>query len=131
MIISALIAKIRSDTGHSRVYPILAKKTAALPYVVIETNGSFNERHFGTGTITTGVTFYDFEIFVYGKTPTDVYNEGLVIRNALENFTGPLNSTESPIVTYNVKDIDITGDSDGYEREQKLFYYSIFITVAY
>lgn len=131
MIMSALIAKLRSAVGHSRVYPIRARKNAIAPFMVVETNSSFPIRHWGTGQITTGITYYDFEIYSYGKTQTDVYNLGLLARNALENFSGPVNSTESPVVTYNIKDVEITSDLDGYDPETELFYYSIFVTIAH
>lgn len=131
MILKALTDYIEANVGGSDVYAVAARPNAPAPYVVVELDSTFEDRHFGAGATATGLYYYDFEISCYARTAAAAINLAKSIKNLLRNFQGPMSSTGSPVATYFVSAIEITSESTNYEDDTELYRDSVFITVPH
>ena len=128
MILSAVIAKVRDDSGID-CYPVSAPPNPVAPYAVINLDGADQMRHYGSGVgYETGVNLYDFEVQVFGVTPDIPIDNMTTIVAGLQNFSGPLTGLNA--LQYEIMDIEITGQFTDYDDRRELFYQSAFITVS-
>lgn len=129
MIQSALIARLK--TVNSNVYASVSPAKHSLPVITVDLDGSFRERHYGTNGYETGLIDTDFEINTWDSTANGAYTLAEQIIASLENFSGPIAGGDSPQTIYSVGDIEIQGESSGFDGETKLYQYSIFITITH
>lgn len=132
MIQKALVSFIESNVANTDVYSVGAKPNVTAPYIVVELETSNRQRHFGSGDITTGLKYYDFEISCYAKTVQAVSDLAKSLVTLLENFQGPMRDlTTSPATVYRVNPILIISESQNYEAGTELYRYSIFLTIPH
>lgn len=129
MIQTAIISLIK--TVNTRCYASYAPHRKALPVITVDLVGSFRNRHHGNSGVQTGLIETDFEISVWGDVNSTVYAQAQSIVSLLENYTGPVQGTESPLVTYSIADIEITSESSGWDGNTEMYTYSVFITVTH
>lgn len=131
MILTAIVNYLKTTVGIARVWSVAAKPNEKAPYVVVELEGVFRNRYWGSAGTATGLTDTDFEISCYGKTVQQSGELAKQITDALENYAGPMVGTESPAASYRVRDIEITSELQQFEQATELYRYSIFITVSH
>ena len=129
MIQSALIARLKTIT--SRVYANVSPAKHTLPAITVDLEGSTRSRHYGTNGYETGLTETDFEINMWSAKTSGAYNLAAQVIASLENFAGPLDGLDSPITTYSIADIAITGESNAFDGETQIYQFSLFITITH
>jgi hypothetical protein len=132
MIQSALVLLLR--TINAKTYAGVAPLNKSLPVITVELVGSFRNRHWSSEAgqaYDTGLIETEFEVAVWSNKNSDVYTQAQSIVSLLENYSGPVDGMESPVVTYSIADIEITSETSGFDGTTEMYTYSMFLTVTH
>lgn len=133
MIEVALVQFLKSNLSVDRIFPQVAPLDTDLPCVTVDLDSEFRNRHWGTdGTRKTGMVESDFELSCWGNSQLSANTLAKEIVQLLENYQGPMSDAyESPSVTHRITDIEITGQTDGFDKAVERYGRSIFISISH
>lgn len=135
MIQAALVAYLKANLSVTRIYPQVAPQGATLPVLVVDQTGSTRARHYSggaSGGTATGMIDTDFEISIWALNAYAASILALELIGLLENFRGRwTDASLSPPVVHAIADIEITGETQGFDAATEHYDHSVFISIAH